>query len=206
MPVTFGFHVVHTGARTKQTVRKEYGGKAPAKNLATKAARKSAPAQGGAFKRLIGPDELAYLSRRRDGGVIDKELDKIADIMPSRFPGDPRCESAQRVYINTLSPALPDGLGDRWPGVPLWQAEKLGARGDYPKIREDLDGLALTMDFSGALDKIASYIAHLPPAPEEGASPQAGSARSEDSYEIVDDDTDSDGGFQGFPADTTWVA
>jgi histone H3 len=34
-------------ARTKQTARKSTGGKAPRKQLATKAARKSAPASGG---------------------------------------------------------------------------------------------------------------------------------------------------------------
>ena len=36
-----------TMARTKQTARKSTGGKAPRKQLATKAARKSAPATGG---------------------------------------------------------------------------------------------------------------------------------------------------------------
>lgn len=34
-------------ARTKQTARKSTGGKAPRKQLATKAARKSAPVAGG---------------------------------------------------------------------------------------------------------------------------------------------------------------
>merc|ERR1712045_259464 len=37
-------------ARTKQTARKSTGGKAPRKQLATKAARKSAPSTGG-FKK-----------------------------------------------------------------------------------------------------------------------------------------------------------
>uniref|UniRef100_A0A8C3N6H0 Histone H3 n=1 Tax=Geospiza parvula TaxID=87175 RepID=A0A8C3N6H0_GEOPR len=37
-------------ARTKQTARKSTGGKAPRKQLATKAARKSAPATGGVKK------------------------------------------------------------------------------------------------------------------------------------------------------------
>ncbi|GJX94609.1 histone H3.2-like protein [Tanacetum coccineum] len=48
-------------ARTKQTARKSTGGKAPRKQLATKAARKSAPATGGVklggrklpFQRLV---------------------------------------------------------------------------------------------------------------------------------------------------------
>ncbi|VDP42587.1 unnamed protein product [Schistosoma mattheei] len=37
-------------ARTKQTARKSTGGKAPRKQLAAKAARKSAPATGGVKK------------------------------------------------------------------------------------------------------------------------------------------------------------
>ena len=40
-------------ARTKQTARKSTGGKAPRKQLATKAARKSAPATGGVKKVLL---------------------------------------------------------------------------------------------------------------------------------------------------------
>ena len=47
-------------ARTKQTARKSTGGKAPRKQLATKAARKSAPATGGVKK--VRPDrELRHL-------------------------------------------------------------------------------------------------------------------------------------------------
>lgn len=38
-------------ARTKQTARKSVGGKAPRQQLATKAARMSAPATGGATRR-----------------------------------------------------------------------------------------------------------------------------------------------------------
>merc|ERR1711865_1192258 len=41
-----GYHTC-TMARTKQTARKSTGGKAPRKQLATKAARKSAPTAGG---------------------------------------------------------------------------------------------------------------------------------------------------------------
>ncbi|KAJ4786512.1 histone H3.2 [Rhynchospora pubera] len=48
---TFAFQL-HSSkmARTKQTARKSTGGKAPRKQLATKAARKSAPATGGVKK------------------------------------------------------------------------------------------------------------------------------------------------------------
>jgi hypothetical protein len=44
---TYHFFIM---ARTKQTARKSTGGKAPRKQLATKAARKSAPASGGVKK------------------------------------------------------------------------------------------------------------------------------------------------------------
>ncbi|CAJ1933265.1 unnamed protein product [Sphenostylis stenocarpa] len=43
-------HLSFEMARTKQTARKSTGGKAPRKQLATKAARKSAPATGGVKK------------------------------------------------------------------------------------------------------------------------------------------------------------
>ncbi|XP_031497981.1 histone H3-like centromeric protein CENH3 [Nymphaea colorata] len=46
----FALLLLSTMARTKQTARKSTGGKAPRKQLATKAARKSAPATGGVKK------------------------------------------------------------------------------------------------------------------------------------------------------------
>jgi hypothetical protein len=48
--VSIYFRPSETMARTKQTARKSTGGKAPRKQLATKAARKSAPATGGVKK------------------------------------------------------------------------------------------------------------------------------------------------------------
>ena len=48
-------------ARTKQTARKSTGGKAPRKQLATKAARKSAPATGGVKKVSVCPLRKTYL-------------------------------------------------------------------------------------------------------------------------------------------------
>ena len=47
-------------ARTKQTARKSTGGKAPRKQLATKAARKSAPATGGVKKVCLFVCFLCY--------------------------------------------------------------------------------------------------------------------------------------------------
>ena len=53
-------------ARTKQTARKSTGGKAPRKQLATKAARKSAPATGGVKKpHRYRPDTVALREVRR---------------------------------------------------------------------------------------------------------------------------------------------
>ena len=53
-------------ARVKQTARKSSGGKAPRKQLATKAARKSAPATGGVKKkRRYKPGTLALREIRK---------------------------------------------------------------------------------------------------------------------------------------------
>jgi histone H3 len=53
-------------ARTKQTARKSTGGKAPRKQLATKAARKSAPATGGVKKpHRYRPGTVALREFRR---------------------------------------------------------------------------------------------------------------------------------------------
>merc|ERR1712130_959480 len=53
-------------ARTKQTARKSTGGKAPRKQLATKAARKSAPSTGGVEKpHRYRPGTVALREIRR---------------------------------------------------------------------------------------------------------------------------------------------
>ncbi|XP_059954165.1 histone H3.3A-like [Mesoplodon densirostris] len=53
-------------ARTKQTARKSTGGKAPRKQLATKAARKSAPSTGGVKKpHRYRPGTVALREVRR---------------------------------------------------------------------------------------------------------------------------------------------
>ena len=53
-------------ARTKQTARKSTGGKAPRKAMATKAARKSAPANGGVKKpHRYRPGTVALREIRR---------------------------------------------------------------------------------------------------------------------------------------------
>lgn len=60
------FVVLEEMARTKQTARKSTGGKAPRKQLATKAARKSAPATGGVKKpHRYRPGTVALREIRR---------------------------------------------------------------------------------------------------------------------------------------------
>ncbi|XP_043402897.1 histone H3 [Chelonia mydas] len=62
----YGFGELLRMARTKQTARKSTGGKAPRKQLATKAARKSAPATGGVKKpHRYRPGTVALREIRR---------------------------------------------------------------------------------------------------------------------------------------------
>eukprot|EP00804_Cyclotella_cryptica_P020877 CCRYP_011482-RA/>CCRYP_011482-RA protein AED:0.06 eAED:0.02 QI:0/-1/0/1/-1/0/1/0/139 len=66
-------------ARTKQTARKSTGGKVPRKQLATKAARKSAPAAGGCKKP----------HRYRPGTVALREIrkyQKSTDLLICKLP------------------------------------------------------------------------------------------------------------------------
>ncbi|XP_061446507.1 uncharacterized protein LOC133366961 [Rhineura floridana] len=64
--VTFFLFCSRAMARTKQTARKSTGGKAPRKQLATKAARKSAPATGGVKKpHRYRPGTVALREIRR---------------------------------------------------------------------------------------------------------------------------------------------
>ena len=66
-------------ARTKQTARKSTGGKAPRKQLATKGARKSAPATGGVKKPF----------RYRPGTVALREIrryQKSTDLLLRKMP------------------------------------------------------------------------------------------------------------------------
>lgn len=65
-------------ARTKQTARKSTGGKAPRKQLATKAARKSAPATGGIKKpHRFRPGTVALREIRRYQRTSDLLMRKL---------------------------------------------------------------------------------------------------------------------------------
>ena len=77
--VDFIKFICKTMARTKQTARKSTGGKAPRKQLATKAARKSAPASGGVKKP----------HRYRPGTVALREIrryQKSTDLLIRKLP------------------------------------------------------------------------------------------------------------------------
>jgi len=66
-------------ARTKQTARKSTGGKAPRKQLASKAARKSAPATGG----------IKHARRYRPGTVALREIrryQKSTELLLRKLP------------------------------------------------------------------------------------------------------------------------
>ena len=65
-------------ARTKQTARKSTGGKAPRKQLATKAARKAAPSTGGVKKpHRFRPGTVALLEIRRYQKSTDLLIRKL---------------------------------------------------------------------------------------------------------------------------------
>ena len=82
-------------ARTKQTARKSTGGKAPRKQLATKAARKSAPTTGGVKKP----------HRYRPGTVALREI-RCVRLISRCFPGPrpnwapPAWPARVRIYGN----------------------------------------------------------------------------------------------------------
>ena len=82
-------------ARTKQTSRKSVGGKAPRKHLATKAARKSAPASGGVKKP----------HRYRPGTVALREIrryQKSTDLLLRKLPFQRLVREIAQDYKNDL--------------------------------------------------------------------------------------------------------
>ncbi|KAG8430140.1 hypothetical protein GDO86_018406 [Hymenochirus boettgeri] len=86
-------------ARTKQTARKSTGGKAPRKQLATKAARKSAPATGGVKKP----------HRYRPGTVALREIPLVREIAQD-FKTDLRFQSSAVMALQEASEAYLVGL------------------------------------------------------------------------------------------------
>nr|CAH7734917.1 unnamed protein product [Callosobruchus chinensis] len=93
-------------ARTKQTARKSTGGKAPRKQLATKAARKSAPSTGGVKKP----------HRYRPGTVALREISRklpfqrLVREIAQDFKTDLRFQSAAIGALQEASEAYLVGL------------------------------------------------------------------------------------------------
>ena len=82
-------------ARTKQTARKSTGGKAPRKQLANKAARKSAPASGG----------LKHPRRFRPGTVALREIrryQKSTELLVRKLPFQRLVREIAGEYQNDL--------------------------------------------------------------------------------------------------------
>ena len=97
-------------ARTKQTARKSTGGKAPRKQLATKAARKSAPAAGGVKKP----------HRYRPGTVALREIrkyQKSTELLMRKLP----FQRLVREVANDVA------AGTRFPEGPRWQSQAVVA-------------------------------------------------------------------------------
>ena len=111
-------HKSITMARTKQTARKSTGGKAPRKQLATKAARKSAPAQGGVKKpHRYRPGTVALREIRR----YQKSTDLLIRKLPFQrlvreiaqdFKGDLRFQASGVLALQESSEAYLVGLFD----------------------------------------------------------------------------------------------
>ena len=98
-------------ARTKQTARKSTGGKAPRKQLAVKAARKSAPASGGVRKpHRYRPGTVAL----RDIRKYQKSTKLLIAKMPFArlvkeilmdFKADLRCTASALIALQEASEA-----------------------------------------------------------------------------------------------------
>ena len=97
-------------ARTKQTARKSTGGKAPRKQLATKAARKSAPSTGGVKKpHRYRPGTVALREIRR----YQKSTELLIRKLPFQrldFKTDLRFQSSAVMALQEASEAYLVGL------------------------------------------------------------------------------------------------
>ncbi len=102
-------------ARTKQTARKNAGGKAPRKQLATKAVHKAAPAGGVKKRNRYRPGTVALREIRR----YQKSTDLLIRKLPFQrlvreiaqdFKGDLRFQSAAVLALQEASEAYLVGL------------------------------------------------------------------------------------------------
>uniref|UniRef100_A0A8D2DB41 Histone H2A/H2B/H3 domain-containing protein n=1 Tax=Sciurus vulgaris TaxID=55149 RepID=A0A8D2DB41_SCIVU len=107
-------------ARTKQTARKSTGGKAPRKQLATKAARKSAPATGGVKKpHRYRPGTVALREIRR----YQKSTELLIRKLPFQRPARPTWWGCSRTP--TCAPSTPSA-SPSCPRTSSWRAASAG--------------------------------------------------------------------------------
>merc|ERR1712079_938069 len=98
-------------ARTKQTARKSTGGKAPRKQLATKAARKSAPSTGGVKKpHRYRPGTVALREIRRYQKSTELLIQRLVREIAQDFKTDLRFQSADIGALQEASEAYLVGL------------------------------------------------------------------------------------------------
>merc|ERR1712212_891994 len=91
-------------ARTKQTARKSTGGKAPRKQLATKAARKSAPATGGVKKpHRYRPGTVALRGIRRYQKSTELLFQRLVREIAQDFKTDLRFQSSAVMALQEAS-------------------------------------------------------------------------------------------------------
>ncbi|CAI6245116.1 unnamed protein product [Periconia digitata] len=89
------------GGRTKQTARKSTGGKAPRKQLASKAARMSAPSQPNRFLRDEDTEEEEDLIDYSDEGDEEERNEEEEEVYPPRGPKRPM--QAKQTLLHLLS-------------------------------------------------------------------------------------------------------
>lgn len=103
-------------ARTKQTARKSTGGKAPRKMLATKTARKSAPATGGVKKpHRYRPGTVALRQIRKyqkSTNLLLRKLpfQRLVREVAQNFKTDIRFQSSSMLALQEASEAYLVGL------------------------------------------------------------------------------------------------
>ncbi|KAI6218778.1 hypothetical protein M3Y95_00849500 [Aphelenchoides besseyi] len=101
-------------ARTKQTARKSTGGKAPRKQLATKAARKSAPATGGVKKphryRTVALREIRRYQKSTELLIRKLPFQRLVREIAQDFKTDLRFQSSAVLALQEAAEAYLVGL------------------------------------------------------------------------------------------------
>ncbi|XP_012370598.1 histone H3.3-like [Octodon degus] len=128
-------------ARTKQTARKSTGGKAPRKQLATKAARKSAPSTGGVKKpHRYRPGTVALREIRRyqkSTELLIRKLpfQRLVREIAQDFKTDLRFQSAAIGALQEASEAYLVGLFEDTNLCTPYTVAKITVDAELPNLR-----------------------------------------------------------------------